>query len=277
METRYGNPYIPRVARIEGITQETADIKTFRLVFLDRMLQERFSFQPGQFVAITVFGIGEIPLCISSPPSEKNFLDVTVRAVGNVSRAMHRADVGDFLGLRGPFGNAFEASKLEGKNVVIIAGGTGVVPLHSVALELSLNRKKYGAIDLFYGARTPADFVYKKDLSSLLPSSKIAVHLTVDTPDSAWKGGVGVVTKAIEEASPSPEDTIVLACGPPRMLCSATEVLKKMGFSEKQVFLSMERNMKCGIGKCGHCAVGGKYICLDGPVFSMDESNKMRD
>lgn len=278
LETKYGNPYIPAVARIQDVAQETSDIKVFHLAFIDSMLQERFSFQPGQFVALTVFGVGEVSLCVSSPPRQRDFFDVTVRAVGNVTRAMHLLQTEDFVGIRGPFGKPFDLAGLRGKDVVLVAGGTGIVPMRSLVLELAAagEREKYGAVELFYGAKTPAEIVFKKDLAEL-PSSKIGVRLTVDSPDAAWKGATGVVTKLIEEAQPAPENAVVLACGPPRMLCACAEVLKRLGFGEEQIFLSMERNMKCGIGKCGHCTVGSKYVCVDGPVFRMDEANKLRD
>lgn len=277
MEVKYGNPYVPKVARIEGVRQETSDIKTFQLVFLERVLQERFSFQPGQFVSLTVFGIGEIPLCLSSPPRQKDSFEVTVRAIGSVTRALHRLRQGDFVGVRGPFGSTFDLLALKGKNTFLIAGGTGIVPMHSLLLELAGERDAYSAIELFYGARTPADLVFKRDLAEILPSSRITVRLTVDVASEFWKGAVGLVTKLIQEAQPSPENAVVLACGPPRMLCACAEVLKAFGFVDRQIFLSMERNMKCGIGKCGHCAVGSKYVCVDGPVFRMDEANKLRD
>lgn len=263
------NPYIPNLTLIESIKEETPNIRTFRLRLIDEDLREKFDFKPGQFIELSVFGYGEAPFSISSPPHIKGRFEVTIRKTGVVTSALFSLEEGSVVGIRGPFGRGWPLEEIKGKNLIIIGGGIGIAPLKPVIECIIKDRNKYGNVILLYGARTPKDIVYKEELS--LWSNYIDVHLTVDKPGPEWRGKVGVVTTLFDYIKVDPENTYAFQCGPPIMMHFVTKKLLELGIASDKIFLSLERLMKCGMGFCGHCSIGGKYVCRDGPVFSFQE------
>lgn len=260
------NPYIPKLAVIEGIKEETPDIKTFRVRLRDG---DTFDYLPGQFVELTVFGYGEFPTSISSSPlPQKDFLELTVRRVGDVTNALHRLQEGSIIGLRGPYGNGFPVEKLRGRDILIVSGGCGLAPLRSLILYLKAKKEEYGEITLLYGARTPKDIVFKDEIEKW----GIRAMLTVDKADDSWGGDVGLVTVLCPKVRINSRNTWAVLCGPPIMMSVMVNELKKMGVPPTWMILSLERLMKCGIGMCGHCNIGAKYVCKDGPVFFYEEA-----
>ena len=265
------NPYLPQLARIERITKETDTVKTFRLKFLKRKIKNYFVFIPGQFIQVSVFGIGEAPISLSSFPFDMEFFEFSVRNVGNVTNALFELKEGDTIGIRGPYGNGYPIKKFMHKNVVMVAGGIGFPPLKSLIEYILDRRDDFGDLWLLYGAKDPTDIVFKKSLKEWKKQKKFKVLVTVDKSDNKWKGNVGVVTTLFDKTKIPSENTIGVMCGPSIMMKFVTQKLKKIGFKDYQIFLSLERLMQCGMGKCGHCNIGNKYVCLDGPVFCYEE------
>jgi sulfhydrogenase subunit gamma (sulfur reductase) len=266
-----GNVYVPTIAVIEKVIDETPDVRTFHFNLKDMELRERLRFTSGQFAEYSVFGIGEATFCISSSPTRPGHLEFAVKRVGKVTGALHRLAPGAEIGFRGPFGNGFPMDYLAGKNLVFIAGGIGLAPLRSLLWNVLDNRDLYGKVDVIYGARSPADLCFKYDLKSWENNSSINLTTTVDKGDSNWSGKVGFVPQVVGEVDPSPVNTEVILCGPPVMGRFTMPVLKKLGFATEQVFTTLEKRMKCGVGKCGRCNIGHVYVCKDGPVFSYAE------
>lgn len=262
------NIYIPDIAIIEHIIQETKDTKTFVLRFKNPETQRSFNFKSGQFVEVSVFGYGEIPIGLSSNPYTKENFEITVRAVGAVSNALHRKNIGEEIGIRGPLGNNFPLDEMEGKNILVIGGGIGLPPLRSFILPVFAQRNKFKKFTLLYGARTPEDRVYKDLLKEWSEKSDIEFLETVDAATNGWKGNVGVVTTLFNKINIDCNNTVAYTCGPPIMIKFVIHDLLKMGLPEDMIISTLERYMKCGVGKCGHCAIGHKYVCTDGPVFS---------
>jgi len=265
------NLYIPMPAVIEDIVDETPDTKTFRLRFEDVDYAKSFSFEPGQFVEVTVFGAGEAPIGFASSPLEKSFIELTIVDRGKVTGAMHKCKVGDRLGIRGPMGNCWPLEEIKGMNVVVVSGGCGLAPLRPAILQILANRKDYGEFWLLYGARTPADRDFKYDLEKWAERDDIHLLQTVDVADADWNQNVGVVTTLFSSAKMDPKNSVALTCGPPIMIKFVTIELLRMGFSEDRIVTSLERYMKCGVGKCGHCCINHVYICTEGPVFTYRE------
>ena len=263
------NPYIPQLARIESIRDEAPNVKTFRLRFKDERLQESFTFKPGQFIELTVFGYGEAPFSISSSPLEKEYFELTIRRMGTVTRALFKLGEGGTVGIRGPFGRGWPVEKMKGENVLIIGGGIGIAPLRPLIEYIIANRNSFGDVILLYGARTPKDIVYKKELERW--KGEIDVRVTVDIGDETWRGRTGVVTVLLDDVDVDPRETYSVQCGPPIMIHFVTKKLVEMGFPDDRILFSLERLMKCGMGFCGHCMIGSKYVCRDGPVFDYSE------
>ncbi len=264
------NPYIPRKAIIRSIRDETPDIKTFRIEFKDGS----FSFKPGQFVMVSVLGVGESAISISSHPEDADkFIELSVRKVGNVTGSLFKLKPGSTIGIRGPFGNGWPVDKALGRDLLIVGGGCGQGDLRPIILDVLRHRDRYGRVEVLYGARTPQDlmFRYEHELWASVPEG--CLMLTVDgvPPGVEWRHNVGVVTKLFEKTAIKPENGLVFICGPEIMMHFAVKGLTSMGFKGDQIYLSMERRMKCGVGKCGHCQIGGKYVCKDGPVFTYDD------
>jgi len=262
------NVYLPHIAVIEKIIDETPGVVTLHFNFKDEKLQEEFTFKPGQFGEYSVFGIGEATFCISSSPTRRDHLEFAVQRVGKVTNALHRLDVGAEMGFRGPYGNGFPLDSFTGKNLVFVAGGIGLAPLRSLIWNVIDDRDKYENIDIVYGARSPADLCFKYDLDAWGNDSSINMVTTVDKGDASWTGREGFVPQVLEQAAPSARNAVAIVCGPPIMIRFTFPVLEKLGFTPEQMFTTLEKRMKCGIGKCGRCNIGNLYVCRDGPVFS---------
>jgi len=263
-----GNVYLPHIVVIEKIIDETPGVRTFHFNFKNEKLREEFTFESGQFAEYSVFGVGEAPFCISSSPTRHDHLEFALQRVGRVTNALHRLGVGDEVGFRGPYGNSFPLDLLQGKNLVFVGGGIGLAPLRSLIWNVIDNRDKYQNIDIIYGARSPADLCFQYDLDSWDKDSSINMVTTVDRGDESWKGRVGVVPKILEEVAPSAKNAVVIVCGPPIMIRFTFPALAKLGFTPEQMITTLEKRMKCGIGKCGRCNIGNLYVCRDGPVFT---------
>jgi len=274
------NPYLPYPVRIQEIITETEDknLKSFKLLFLNKKDEENFNYTPGQFSEISVPGKGEIPIGIASSPTEKGFLMFTINKTGVVTRYLHNMKEGDIIGVRGPLGNWYPWEKLEGKNVVIIGGGFAFTTLRSSIIYMlhPENRDRFKDITVVYGARSPGLLLYRKELAEWEKRDDINVHITVDaTDDPQWPYNTGFVPTITEEKITTSKDAYALVCGPPIMIKFTQPALEKVGFKPEQIIMSLEMRMKCGIGICGRCNIGDKYVCKDGPVFSLAELNEL--
>jgi len=262
--------YLPRVATIKNITKFTESESLFELVMDDN---QPLNHQPGQFVEVSIMGIGEAPISISSSPAKKESFELCVRAVGNVTRAMHRLKIGDKVGIRGPFGKGFDTEFLKGKDILFIAGGLGIAPLRSLINYVLDHRADYGRAIILYGCKAPHELLFREEVISWRKRKDIECHLTVDkVPEGEhWDHNVGVVTTLIPKIDFNPSTTYAVVCGPPIMYRFVIRTLKERGLAEDHIILSLERRMKCGVGKCGHCQINGIYVCQDGPVFNYSE------
>jgi len=271
------NVYQPFRVRIEERIDETVDTRTLRLKFLDPDVAKTFDFKAGQFGEYSVFGSGECTFCIASSPTRKGYIECSFKTVGKVTSAMKDLEVGDVMGFRGPYGNAFPMEKMQGGNVVFIAGGIGLAPVRCVIWNVLDERNKYKDVTIVYGARTVGDLVYKRELEDWGKRPDVKLWTTVDpggeTPD--WKGEVGFVPAIVEKAAPKADNSWAVVCGPPVMIKYTIPVLKKLGFTEDRILTTLENRMKCGIGKCGRCNIGPVYVCKDGPVFTAAEMAKL--
>lgn len=265
------NPLLPDIATIVETVQETHNIKTFRVKLDDDERMKAFSFQPGQVGQLSVFGVGESTFVINSPPTRMDYLQFSVMKAGEVTAALHKLEAGDKIGVRAPLGNCFPYNDWKGKNVVFIGGGIGMAPIRTIMLYLMDNRADYGKISLLYGARTPADLSFKEDIEDWLKSPDLDLTLTIDVPADNWEHKVGLIPNVLLEMNPSPDNTIAVLCGPPIMIKFTLDALKKLNFPDGQIFTTLEKRMKCGVGICGRCNIGGKLVCVDGPVFSYTE------
>ncbi len=258
--------YVPELVKIDKIWDESSDSKRFRV-------KMKMAHHPGQFVQVSVVGIGECPLGICS--YSEDHIEFLVRKVGNVTTALHNLKVGDLIGVRGPYGHGYPMHYFDGDKIVIIGGGSGVAPLRSIIQYVEKNMDKFDGAELFLGYRSPSDILFKEDLKEW--QKRFKVSMTVDKGDKRWKGNVGVVTKLIDSSGMDNNKKIVAACGPPIMMKFVIQSLKNLGFNDDQIYVSLERMMQCGIGKCGHCLVGGKYVCEHGPVFRYDSAKWLED
>jgi sulfite reductase subunit B len=263
------NPYQPIEATVEEIIQETPSIKTFVL-----KPKESIEFKTGQFVELSLPGVGEAPFTPSSDPNIKEKMDLTIMNVGRLTNFLHKISKDTILGIRGPYGNGYPVEEFEGKEILIVAGGVGLAPLRSLLLSLFSKLERYRKILLCYGARTPKDILYKNEIPQWQKKKKIDIKLTVDTGDETWKGNVGLVTSILKDLPLNLNNSVSCVCGPPVMMKFTTLKLLDLGFKPNQIYLSMEKNMSCGLGKCGHCRIGKYYVCKDGPVFCYE---KIRD
>lgn len=273
------SPYIPVLTTIKSIVRENEvnDIKTFEFVFNDEKDYKKFDYVAGQFAELSVFGVGECPIGIASSPTEKGSIKFTVKKAGEVTTALHNLEVGDIVGIRGPLGNGWPVEEMKRKNLVIIGGGFAFSTLRSLTIFASHedNRKNYGDITVIYGNRESGEVLYVDVLEEWEKRDDINVVLTIDREQEGWTKKVGFVAPIVKEVSPSPENAVAIVCGPPIMIKTTQDVLKELKFSDEQILLSLEMRMKCGIGKCGRCNVGNKFVCLDGPIFSQAELNKL--
>ncbi len=256
---------LPHTYQIRRVGRETHDTFTLELIPSGRNGMGRFS--PGQFNMLYVFGVGEVPISISGDPQKEKSLTHTTRAVGTVTKAMYKLKKGDVVGVRGPYGSAWPIGQARGRDVVIVAGGIGLAPLRPAIYELLREREKFGKIVILYGTRTPNDILYRKELEQWRSRFDLEVNITVDRAAAGWRGGVGVVTTLIPKASFDPSHAIAMVCGPELMMRFTVNELHKRGVALEYMYVSLERNMKCGIGLCGHCQYGPLFICKDGAVF----------
>ncbi len=259
------HPMTPEPWRIERVRRETHD--TFTAELLPANGRREFPFQPGQFNMLYAFGVGEVPISISGDPARTERIVHTTRAVGAVTQAMARLRRGDVLGLRGPFGSRWPVDDFEGSDVVLAAGGIGLAPLRPALYRILARRAEYGRVVLLYGTRTPADILYLKELEQWRGRFDLDVKVTVDRGMGTWRGDVGVVTRLIARAAFDPASAVALVCGPEIMMRFSVAGLGQRGIPPQRLFVSMERNMKCALGLCGHCQFGADFICKDGPVF----------
>jgi NAD(P)H-flavin reductase len=261
------NPYTYIEAEITAVTAETPNIKTFTL-----RPKSSIGFRAGQFMDVTIPGIGEAPFTPSSNHNLTDKLDFTIMAAGRVTKLLHQAKPGDIVGVRGPYGKGYPLDVFRSKEVFIIGGGVGLAPLRALLYALFNEVKLYKKIILKYGARTPKDIVYKEEIDTWRSKAgNIDIEVTTDVGDDSWKGNVGLVTTILKRESVDIPNSVAIVCGPPIMMKFVTFKLLDIGFKDNQIYLSMEKNMSCGVGKCGHCRIGPYYACKDGPVFTYDK------
>jgi NAD(P)H-flavin reductase len=259
------DPMIPRAYQIQRTRWDTSD--TFSVELEPSGGGDIPIFEAGQFNMVYVYGVGEIPISISGDPARRDSLIHTTRAVGTVTRAMSRLKAGATLGIRGPYGTAWPVEAAHDKDIVIVAGGIGLAPLRPAMYRILQRREQYRHVVLLYGARTPADVLYRKQLEQWRSQFDLDVFVTVDRATSSWRGSVGLVTQLIGRAPLDPLNTVAMVCGPEMMMRFTTMELEKRGVSSDDIYVSLERNMKCGIGLCGHCQFGPEFVCKNGPVF----------
>lgn len=270
---------LPFEATIKWIKKETRDTATYALKIIKREIQKSYTFKPGQFNMLYLPGMGEVPISISSCTSDPSLMH-TIRIAGDVTTHISRLNVGDIIGVRGPFGNIWPLEEIEDRDLLIIAGGLGIAPLRSVIRDIISNIRQTGAKKtniygsnriILYGAKTPKDIIFRDEFPGYRDAFKI--HLSVDKadPEEYWKGEIGYITNLFDKISFNPLNSIAFVCGPEAMMQSTTKELVLRGVPEEKIFLSMERNMNCGMGTCGHCLFGPKFVCKDGPVFRFSD------
>ncbi len=275
MPEKIDNPYLPQLATIKEIITETPNIKTFRLELVEEQARKDFHFEPGQVAQLSLFGVGEATFVINSSSLDSGYLQFSVMRVGEVTSAIHELNEGDVVGLRGPLGNWFPYQEMRGKNLIFIAGGLGLAPLRPLILYVLAKRKEYGDLHLIYGARSPDDLCYRRDIKEWQQRDDFKVTLTIDRDVPGWEYRVGFVPTVVAEEAPSPQNEVAVTCGPPIMIKFVLQELEKLRFADEQIITTLERRMKCGIGLCGRCNIGPKYVCLDGPVFSLAQLKEL--
>ncbi len=271
--------YKPFLLRIETARDEAPDVRTFRLKFADEGERVEFfrRYRVGMFGLYGVPGEGESTFCVASPPTREGYIECTFRKVGRVTQALQDLEVGQALTFRGPYGSHFPIDSWKGRDLLFIAGGIALPPMRSVIWNILDRRAEFGKVTVVYGARTTADLVYKHELAEWAARPDMTLVTTVDpggqTPD--WKGKVGFVPVVLKELNPAAKNCVAVLCGPPIMIKLTLPVLSALGFSPKDIYTTLENRMKCGVGKCGRCNVGGVYVCKDGPVFTLDELSRL--
>jgi sulfhydrogenase subunit gamma (sulfur reductase) len=258
---------IPETATIEDIKDEIRDVKTFYMSLDNKELDKNFKIKSGQFIMCTIFGAGEF--AVSLPPSPENDrFHLTVRKVGLVTNALHELKAGDKVGIRGPFGNGFPFEEIKGKNIIYVAGGIGLIPLRSSIVHVLQHKKEFGRVLVLHGARTPDDLMYKENLKEWQSFPGFETYISVDVGTPGWTGEVGFVHTLFDKAKLPVENTVAFVCGPPVMFNTVIGELLKRGLRDDCIISTLERHMKCGVGKCQHCAIGRTLVCTDGPVYT---------
>ena len=270
-----GNPYKPMAATVVDVIRETHNIKTIRVVLDDPEEMKDFTFEPGQVGQLSVFGVGESTFVINNPPSMKDYIQFSVMQAGEVTTAVHELCKGDKVGVRAPLGRPWPFKDWKGKNVFFIGGGIGMAPIRTVMLHLLEHKEDYGKISLLYGGKSPQDLAYSYELEGWMNNPDLDCTLTIDREAEGWTHNVGLIPNVLRELKPSPDNTVAVLVGPPIMIKFTLQALDELGFSHENVFTSLEKRMKCGIGICGRCGIGGKYVCLDGPVFSQKQLDEL--
>jgi NAD(P)H-flavin reductase len=261
------NPMRPLLGTVAGVKDLADEIKLFQV----ELNGESFDYQPGQFAFLSAFGVGEAPFGLASTTGRTSALEFAVNRVGTVTSALHSLEPGSVVGVRGPLGNSFPLEEMKGKEIVVLGGGIGGAPLRPVIHTILDNRADYGHLTILWAARTPSLLVFTDEYDAWRSAPDTEVHLTVDEGDAAWAGNVGLITHLLEQVAPSPKNAVAIICGPPIMIRFVILGLQKLGFADQQMIMTLEAKMKCGIGKCGRCNMGEKFVCLDGPVFSCTE------
>ena len=269
------NPYLPELATVVKVIDETPNIKSFQVVFNDAEKMKNFTFEPGQVGQLSVFGAGESTFVINSPPTRMDYLQFSVMKAGEVTTALHGIYEGDVIGVRAPLGNWFPYESMKGKNILFIGGGIGLAPLRTLILFMLDNRADYKDITIIYGSRTPPDLCYKDELKEWEDRPDVNLILTVDNEFPGWEKRTGFVPTVLKEEAPKADNTIAITCGPPIMIKFVLEGLAELKFPEENIITTLEARMKCGIGLCGRCNLGHKYICKDGPVFSLKQLKEL--
>ncbi|MGC8780301.1 MAG: FAD/NAD(P)-binding protein [Anaerolineae bacterium] len=261
-----GSIYVPSPAKIVKIEPMTALEKLFTI---ELPAGQSLGHEPGQFVEVSLFGIGEAPISITSSPSRSNGrFELCVRKVGDVTTALHNLPVGATIGVRGPFGHGFQMDQMRGKDILFAAGGLGLAPARSLINQVLDERGSFGRVIILYGAKNPSELLFRDELAAWAARKDVEFHLTVDRPDSTWTGNVGVITTLFKFVTVSPRNTVAVTVGPPIMYRFVLMELLSKGIPENQIWMSLERRMKCGVGKCGHCQINNLYCCQQGPAFT---------
>ncbi len=272
--------YESNTVEIIGLKDLTHDTRYFKMRCLDEKAKSKFIFNPGQFVIFSIPGVGEATFSISSPPTRRDFIEFGIRKVGTFTEALFKLKEGDTLELRGPYGNGFDMDSLKGRDLIIVAGGLGAVPLRSTLLYAEDRREDFNQVFFLNGARTPEDMLFREDFMAMAQRKIVDTYLAVDTqPETEWPYHVGFVTTLIPllKEKINPENTTALICGPPVMYKFVIQELLKLNVPKDQILMTLERRMKCGQGHCGHCAIGGRYTCLDGPIFTYYDVQNIKE
>jgi NAD(P)H-flavin reductase len=269
------DPMVPRPYVVREVGKETSD--TFTLTLASGNGTDKEVFRPGQFSMLWVFGVGELPISISGDPADTHKLVYTVRSVGQATHALVSQTTGNSVGVRGPFGTGWPVEATTGRDVILVAGGIGLAPLRPVIYHVLSNRKAYGRLVVLYGARSPRDLLYRKELASWARQRDTQVLVTVDYGGLSWRGHVGVVTTVFKYARLQPSRSVAMICGPEIMMRFVARDLEAQGLARENIYLSMERNMKCAIGFCGHCQYGPRFVCKDGPIFRYPQIRAVLD
>jgi NAD(P)H-flavin reductase len=266
------NPLLPYLGKLVEVKDLANEIKLFRVEMMNGGSEAFEDYKPGQFAFVSAWGVGEAPFGIASVPQRGKLLDFAVNRLGAVTTEMHQLGAGDLVGVRGPLGNWFPMDKFKGKNLIVIGGGIGGAPLRPVIQTVLDNRPDYGHLTILWAARTPSLLVFTEEYDEWRGSPGTDLFLTVDQADERWTYNVGLITELLKRVAPSPLNAVAIICGPPIMIHFVNKVLvEELGFVPAQNYVTLEARMHCGIGKCGRCNLGDKYVCIDGPVFTMAE------
>ena len=266
--------YTPVIATISLVEQLTFSEKRF---WIKLPRNQKLNHQPGQFVEVSIFGFGEAPISISSSPTRAPGFELTVRRTGRLTEKMHQLGVGSQIGIRGPFGNGFDVQRFKGKDMLFIAGGIGLAPLKSL-IEYTLDKRHdFNRLIILYGAKNPSEILYPQEINEWTYRDDVEMHITVDRPDAQWKGNVGVITTLIPPLELDLENTIATVVGPPVMYKFVLMALKAKCLPDANIYMSLERRMKCGVGKCGHCQINDSYVCQEGPVYPYTRIKELKE
>jgi sulfhydrogenase subunit gamma (sulfur reductase) len=267
-----GNPMLPYLGKLVEVRDLAADIKFLRVEMMNGGSEAFRTYQPGQFAFVSAFGLGEAPFGIANASGRGTTVDFAVARVGSVTTGLHELGEGDMVGVRGPLGNWFPMKKFKGKNLIVLGGGIGGAPLRPVIQHVLDHRADFGSLTILWAARHPSLLVFTDEYKEWRDSPNTYLHLTVDNPDEKWDQNVGLITELLEKVNPSSENSVTITCGPPIMIHFVSKMLQeKLGFAPKNNYVTLEARMHCGIGKCGRCNLGDKLVCVDGPVFNMEE------
>jgi sulfhydrogenase subunit gamma (sulfur reductase) len=270
------NPMLPYLGKLVEVRDLADEIKLLRVEMQNGGKEAFQNFQPGQFAFVSAFGLGEAPFGIANACGRCTLVDFAIARLGSVTTGLHELGEGDTVGLRGPMGNWFPMKKFRGKNLIVLGGGIGGAPLRPVIQYVLDHRSDYGTLTILWAARRPSLLVFTDEYQEWRDAPNTSLHLTVDSPDEKWDHNVGLITQLLESVAPSPENSVTITCGPPIMIHFVTKMLQeKMGFSPRDNYVTLEARMHCGMGKCGRCNLGEKLICVDGPVFNMEEVGEL--